>query len=222
MEIKLEKDLISILPDFARRCPAVDPDDHHLFVSLGCATENLVHAGLAHGLRSDVRFDPATGAGVRVAFQRAKPVASPLFGAIPMRQCTRGAYDGKAIAPNELRALEVAGQAPGVRILVITARTRMERVFEYVVQGNTRQMNDPASPGPVATQFFAHMNPKLTAKQMAAPEPVVADILRGFERGNNVVYPGKLGVRLSALGARLLPRNLILRLAVGVTKKLNQ
>jgi hypothetical protein len=39
---KLEKNLISILPDFARRCPAVDPDDHHLFVSLGCATENLV------------------------------------------------------------------------------------------------------------------------------------------------------------------------------------
>ena len=25
---------ITILPDFARRCPAVDPDDHHLFVSL--------------------------------------------------------------------------------------------------------------------------------------------------------------------------------------------
>jgi hypothetical protein len=26
-----------ILPDLSRRCPAVDPDDHHLFVSLGCA-----------------------------------------------------------------------------------------------------------------------------------------------------------------------------------------
>ena len=31
---------ISIAPDYARRCPIVDPDDHHLFVSLGCATEN--------------------------------------------------------------------------------------------------------------------------------------------------------------------------------------
>eukprot|EP01042_Synura_sphagnicola_P015453 gene15453-19562_t len=32
---------ITLLPDFSRRTPAVDPDDHHLFVSLGCACENL-------------------------------------------------------------------------------------------------------------------------------------------------------------------------------------
>lgn len=33
---------VTILPDVSRRCPAVDPDDHHLFVSLGCAAENLI------------------------------------------------------------------------------------------------------------------------------------------------------------------------------------
>jgi len=40
---------INILPDFARRTPIVDPDDHHIFVSLGAATENLVLACAAHG-----------------------------------------------------------------------------------------------------------------------------------------------------------------------------
>ena len=35
---------ITILPDLARRCPAVDPDDHHLFVSPRCTAENLVQA----------------------------------------------------------------------------------------------------------------------------------------------------------------------------------
>lgn len=35
---------ISIRPDFGRRCPVVDPDAPHLFVSLGCAAENLVQA----------------------------------------------------------------------------------------------------------------------------------------------------------------------------------
>lgn len=79
-----------------------------------------------------------------------------------------------------------------------------------------------ACPGPVATQFFANMTPQLQAKQMDQPGPVVSDILRGFERGKKVVYPGKLSVRLSTLGARFLPRNMLLRLAVGVTKKLNQ
>ena len=46
----LEDAAITILPDPSRRCPAVDPDDHHVYVSLGCATENLVQAALAHGL----------------------------------------------------------------------------------------------------------------------------------------------------------------------------
>ena len=141
---KLEPNLISILPDFSRRCPAVDPDDHHLFVSLGCATENLVQAALAHGLRGDVRFDPAAGTGVRVAFEQAKAVVSPLFDAIPMRQCTRDTYDGKPIRSNEVRALEIAGRGPGVQILLLTERTQMERVLEYVIQGNSEQMGDRA------------------------------------------------------------------------------
>ncbi|MFM9887270.1 MAG: Tat pathway signal protein, partial [Burkholderiales bacterium] len=39
---KIEPGRIAILPDLSRRCPAVDPDDHHLYASLGCAAENLL------------------------------------------------------------------------------------------------------------------------------------------------------------------------------------
>jgi hypothetical protein len=53
----LQERAITILPDLSRRCPAVDPDDHHLFVSLGCAAENLAHAALAHGLAAEPRYD---------------------------------------------------------------------------------------------------------------------------------------------------------------------
>src|ERR1700687_255051 len=53
----LEDQAITILADRSRRCPAVDPDEHHVFVSLGCATENLVHAALAHGLKAEAGFD---------------------------------------------------------------------------------------------------------------------------------------------------------------------
>jgi hypothetical protein len=35
---------ISVSPDFGRGLASVDPDNHHLFASLGCATENLVQA----------------------------------------------------------------------------------------------------------------------------------------------------------------------------------
>jgi hypothetical protein len=40
---------LSVLPDFSRRTPVVDPDDHHLWISLGCAAENLLIAAAARG-----------------------------------------------------------------------------------------------------------------------------------------------------------------------------
>src|SRR5882672_4177857 len=46
-KFSIRNDSISIAPDYVRRCPIVDPDDHHLFASLGCAAENLMHAAAA-------------------------------------------------------------------------------------------------------------------------------------------------------------------------------
>ncbi len=69
---------INLLPDLARRCPAVDPDNHHLFVSLGCAAENLSQASLAHGLKAGVQFDAADGA-VRVSLEPTRAQTTPQF-----------------------------------------------------------------------------------------------------------------------------------------------
>lgn len=135
---------IVIAPDLSRRCPAVDPDDHHLFVSLGCATENLVHAALASGLQADVHFDASDNGAITVGLEPTRPVDSPLFQAIAQRQCTRGDYDGQPLSASELRLLEQAGSGQGVRVVLLTAAPDMEKVLEYVVAANTAQMNDPA------------------------------------------------------------------------------
>jgi uncharacterized protein len=81
-----------------------------------------------------------------------------------------------------------------------------------------------ACPGPVATQFFnaADMKPSLAPNQMDQPGPVVTEILRAFEHRKRVVYPGKITVRLTTWGARLMPRNLTLRVAARMVKRLNQ
>jgi hypothetical protein len=139
----LGKDTIAILPDFLRRCPAVDPDDHHLFVSLGCAAENLIQAARAHGLRGEAGFDTTRGE-VRVALTRVAAEASPLFAAIPARQSTRGEYDGQPLTVETLKLLEAAGTSERVRVLLITERPALETVLDFVVDGNTAQMNDPA------------------------------------------------------------------------------
>ncbi len=136
-----EEHAISVLPDFSRRTPAVDPDDHHLFASLGCATENLIQAALANGLKGEARFDLVTG-GIRVALEPTKAIVSPLFQAIPERQCTRAEFDGTPLSTEELQTLEQAGTGDGVRVLLLTERAAMEKILEYVVEANTAQMDD--------------------------------------------------------------------------------
>jgi len=134
---------ISILPDLARRCPAVDPDDHHLFVSLGCATENLIQAALAHGLKGEAQFD-AAGNTVRVIFEPTRAQATALFKAIPARQCTRGDYDSEPLSSEELALLQRVGSSDAVRLLLLTERPAMEQTLDYVIQGNTAQLADAA------------------------------------------------------------------------------
>jgi hypothetical protein len=132
---------ITILPDLTRRTPVVDPDDHHLFVSLGCATENLVHAAQASGLHADVRVHEDF---IEVAFDDTKPVRSSLFEAIPVRQCSRSIYDGRPLSAKELRALEDVAHGDGVQAIVLTAPPQIETVLDYVTRGNTAQIGDPA------------------------------------------------------------------------------
>ncbi len=74
---------ISIVSDLSRRCPAVDPDDHHLSVSLGCAAENLIQAALAHGLKGHAAFEAGPPDGLTVTLEPTKATSSPLFQAIP-------------------------------------------------------------------------------------------------------------------------------------------
>ncbi len=131
---------IVIAPDFARGTPVVDPDDHHLWVSLGCALENLVLAAAAFGLRAEPAFERGA---LAVRLETMAPTHSLLFDAIPRRQCTRAVYDGQPLATDELRQLEAAGRGTGVHVLLLTDRMRLEGVLDWVQRGCSAQMRDP-------------------------------------------------------------------------------
>lgn len=137
-------DQIDIMPDLSRRTPVVDPDDHHLFVSLGCAAENLVLAAQASGRSGALRFDPDNDGSLVFAMGRGTAGSSALFDAIPVRQSTRADYDGKPVTTAELRTLSDAAAIPGVDLVLITDRPQMDRVRDLVIAGNTAEMADPA------------------------------------------------------------------------------
>jgi len=132
-KFRVDARAVELRPDLWRRCPTVDPDDHHVFVSLGCATENLVQAALANGLHSEVVIGPSPGDALRIELTPTPAVASPLFEAIPRRQSTRAEFDGKPLPSTELRQLEQAGAGRGVSIRLLADKPAMEQVLEFVV-----------------------------------------------------------------------------------------
>jgi nitroreductase len=140
-KFELRPGRIVISPDFGRRCPVVDPDDHHLFASLGCAAENLLLAARAVGLAGHLGYD-ADQSRLSVEFEATAPERSSRYHAIAHRQCSRARYDGSALTLPELRALEAAGGGPGVSVILITDDSRKEQVGEYVAAGNRAQFGD--------------------------------------------------------------------------------
>jgi len=141
-QFRAHRDDIVILPDLARRTPVVDPDDHHLYASLGCAAENLSLAASARGMAGAVRFT-AAGQG-RVSLETAPRDESSLFAAIPKRQCSRVIYDRRPVPTHVVRKLADTASSYGVEAVFITDARRIEAVLELVIEGNSKQIDDPA------------------------------------------------------------------------------
>lgn len=136
---------IEIRPDLGRRLAAVDPDNHHLYASLGCAAENLSIAAAARGKAGELSFDPEQDGVVRFALGNGPSQPSELFDAITTRQSTRGDYDGRPISAGDLQTLRAAtGAVRGVDLVLITDRPQIDRVRDLVMAGNSAQIADPA------------------------------------------------------------------------------
>lgn len=135
---------IHILPDPTRRTPIVDPDDHHVFVSLGAAAENLALACAARGRPGEISFSAANTGAVVFSFGGGRAPEPSLFDAIVRRQSTRADYDGRIVASADLGALAKAAETPGVELVLITDRPQIDRVRDLILAGNSVQLADEA------------------------------------------------------------------------------
>jgi len=134
---------IEIHPDYTRRLPVVDPNDRELWISLGCALENFLIAARAAGYAAEVTY-PDQADFIHVQLTADTPQGSPLFDAIPLRQNTRSAYDGRLIKNEDLDQLQALQLEPGVTLQFATNPKAMETILEYVNLGNLAQYADTA------------------------------------------------------------------------------
>lgn len=134
---------VQIHPDFTRRLPQVDPFDRELWISLGCALENLLTAARAAGFWPEVRYPDAADF-IQVDLRADMPQRGTLFNMIPLRQVTRSVYDGRSVPAGDLDQMAGMAREPGVGMVMITDRAGIERVADYVSQGNQAQYTDKA------------------------------------------------------------------------------
>jgi len=139
----IRQDGIEIHPDYSRHLPVVDPDNRELWISLGCALENLLLAARAAGYAPEVAY-PNRDELIRVQLAPDAAQASPLFDAIPLRQTTRSVYDGQPVSPADLDTVQSLSLEPGVSLRFLTTSAEMETALAYVNEGNLRQYADRA------------------------------------------------------------------------------
>jgi hypothetical protein len=134
---------IEMRPDFTRRLAVVDPRDREMWISLGCALENLLVAARASGFAPHVTY-PDKAKSIRIELAAVTPQPSPLATAITRRQNTRSEYDGRPLSSADLGELRAVPAEPGVTLHFLTGSSAMETVVDYVTQGTLKQYADKA------------------------------------------------------------------------------
>ena len=140
---RVQKDRIQILPDMSKSLPAVDPDNRELFISLGCATENLCIAAEAKGY-TPLPFFSGSGE-ITVLLSEALMIkeTSGLIEEISVRQTNRGIYSGEMIPSDQLSYLRNTPLEENISLhLWSKGEWEFDTLSSYIFAGNNRQMND--------------------------------------------------------------------------------
>jgi len=144
----IDDDAVRICPNLSRRLAVADPDNRALYISLGCALENLLIGAACYGLRADVEYDFQKGQPHSVVAHLTRTLTCEgdpqLLRAIADRQTTRGKYSGDRIAPADLRQLVEASREGGVHFGLLTDPHEVRPIFAAVRESNRRLLADRA------------------------------------------------------------------------------
>lgn len=144
-KFSIKENEIRILPDFKRRLPLVDPDDRELYISIGCALENLRIACSYFGFDTEEDYFPDdTPDCVRITLSRSEKASDNLYRNIPIRQSNRSHYNGKPIPDKVLDELSKVPIDNGISIKLLTSKEEMEPVISISAEGCRQKYADRA------------------------------------------------------------------------------
>ncbi|WP_254533645.1 Acg family FMN-binding oxidoreductase [Natrinema gelatinilyticum] len=149
-EFGIRADAIDVFADESRWLEIADADKRELFLSVGCAIENLRIAAAHFGYAVSVDYRPSDGddpvATVHLdpdaeTASRARP---DLFDAITDRHTTHHAYDDQPIPEGVLDRLRGCVRETAVTLLVIDEADRKESIGRLQLRADEHQFDDAA------------------------------------------------------------------------------
>jgi nitroreductase len=118
------RNTVRVWADPSRRLRAADPDGRELYLSLGCALENLLLAGALLGYRHEVACFPESGApdlAAVVAFHpsfRTPSAHGPTLETLQLRRTATRPFLAREVSPASLERLRSVAGEPGVRFVL--------------------------------------------------------------------------------------------------------
>jgi len=146
-KFNVSKEGIRVYADETRWLSVADPDQREMYISIGCALENLAIAAEHFGYSSNVTY--SFGRDEPVALFRMQPEALPaddlnghLFSAITSRGTNRNPYEARRISADDLAMLHSCIYDPEVSIYLADDAATRDGFRRLAVQADEIQYRD--------------------------------------------------------------------------------
>ena len=148
-KLSIKDNVASLIADFSRSLPSVDPTDRTLYISHGCLLANLLIAAEHFGFGYDVECLPDGNSGNRTAAahlskKAAEPRFPDLFQEITRRHTNRKRYEGRAIEDEKLQRLKDCINKEGFWLDILTDTQGKNIMADILARAHKIQLGNKA------------------------------------------------------------------------------
>lgn len=151
-KLSIKGNEVSLIADFARSLPNVDPDNRTLYISHGCLLANILLGAEHFGFGYDVKCLPDDQSGDRTAVVKfsgisnsaIKPRFPDLFKEITKRHTNRKRYDDRAIEDEKLKELKSCVNRNGFGLDIITDDEGKNEMADILSRAHKIQLGNKA------------------------------------------------------------------------------
>lgn len=147
---RLKENELMVFADPNRWLKDSDADKRELYISVGCALENLIIAARYLGLAPEVSYFPEGDDSDLAAAMRLKPSGIQpgeedvtLFRAIPLRQTRRGTYENRRIPEQDLERLSSTRLETDISLYITANSEIISKVGDLIFRADVLQYADP-------------------------------------------------------------------------------